>query len=231
MTTATLESLFRILHASSCFEVRQRKRRANSLEKKLLNRFVILLQIAPFCIALSLMLLVKFLDAPKYLITVSLLALLVSYISILIHPFLLVWAHRQSIKGAVKHPFGILLRNASNTAIVDARYIPMLMVKPLEYVELLLLEVKAEKDFFERRLSLIVGSIEKVGLAPGLLAAAYSFQNVPKGQNEWITVLAYATPILYLFGAAAHFLLMRLDRHVKLLELVVARKKSAATQR
>ena len=112
-----------------------------------------------------------------------------------------------------------------STALVDIVYLPRLMRKPLDTLELALLEVKAERDFFERRISLVVGAIEKIGLAPGLFAALISLQNLKPGQ-EWIYGLAYATPVLYIMGALAHFLVMRLDRMAKLLELAIARQKA-----
>jgi RNAse (barnase) inhibitor barstar len=152
---------------------------------------------------------------------ISLLALLIWYLCILAEPLLDAWVYRELIKS----PFGVLLNNAKVAARCDLSLMRKLMPKPLEQVELLLLEVKAEKDSFERRISLFVGSIEKVGIVPGLLALAFSLSNLKQGQSKWVTALAYATPILYFVGAGGHYLIMSLDRKVKILELVIARKK------
>jgi hypothetical protein len=48
------------------------------------------------------------------------------------------------------------------------------MRQPLEDIEFVLLELSAEREFFEQRVSFIVGPIEKIGMIgsiPGFLAA------------------------------------------------------------
>lgn len=219
------EPLFLLLRAASRFESRLR-RRENKLQRGYLMRnFVWLFQVIPFSIAIVAAVARKFFGVSETVAIVGLILLLLSYVATLIQPFLLAWVNRQALIAAVKNPMGLLLDNASVTARVDAWLLPRLLHSPIEHLELLHLELKAEKEFFERRLSLVVGAIEKVGLAPGLLAAGVSFSNLKTGQPDWVSALAYATPVLYVSGVAAHFLLMRLDRFAKLTELAVARKK------
>lgn len=220
------EHLFRLLRAASRFESRLRKRANKQRRGYFIRNFVWLFQAIPFCIAGLAAIARKFFDASENVAIVGLALLLLSYMATLIYPFLIAWVNRRAFIAAIKDPIGLLLENASATATVDARLLPRLIRSPIEHLELLLLELKAEKEFFEKRLSLLVGSIEKIGLGPGLLAAGISFSNLKTDQSDWISALAYATPVLYVFGVAAHFLLLRLSRFVKLAELAVARKKS-----
>ena len=64
-----------------------------------------------------------------------------------------------------------------------------------------------------------------ITVIPGLLAAGVSFFNMNTGQSYWITVFACLVPVFYLIGVATNFLIMRLDRNVRLIELIVEQKK------
>lgn len=167
------------------------------------------------------------LDA-KRIATLSLVALVIAYVGILLHPFAEAFLHRRALVKGIRHPFGILLKNAADTGAVDLRYFPRLSARSLNLLEFAHLEVRAEREYFERRVSLVVGAIDKLGVAPGLLAAFLSLHQLRGiGFEWWVLSLAYATPVLYLFAVMAHYLLMRLDRMVRLLELVITHKKDS----
>lgn len=223
--TASRDSIFRILHAASRFEVKQRKHVKNSDKHRFASRLLIVLSIFPFVLALTLIAVMLMCNL-EWLRLPSLVALLIAYFGAIIHPIISAIIHRAPLIATLRHPFGILLQNAAANAAVDLRYSPKLERKPLALLEVVALEVKCEREYFERRLALVVGSIEKVGLAPGLLAAFLALHQLPGNLNQWVFSLAYATPAFYFFGAMAHFLVMRLDRMGKLLELVVSRKKA-----
>lgn len=227
MTTTSAgsrDSTFRILNAASRFEIKQRKQRSSTREHSFLNRLFIELTVFPFALSMLLAAVVYFTSA-SWLIESSIVSLLIAYIGVLVHPLISAWLHRKSIRKMLNHPFGILLRNSYETATVDLKYLPKLERKPMRLLEVVALEVKAEREFFERRISLVVGSIEKIGLVPGLLATFLSLHKLPDSLSPWIAGLAYATPALYFFAVMAHFLAMRLDRMKKLLDLAIAHKK------
>jgi hypothetical protein len=229
MDRITRDKLFLLLHAASRFETRLKKRNAKREHGYFFRNFLWIFQVIPFLVAVFAGLSRKYFDAPEVIGVVGLALLLLSYLATLLYPFIVAWVNRSALSAAAKNPLGLLLENARTTATVDARVIPRLLLSTVEDLELLLLEIKAEKEFFEKRLSLVVGTIDKIGLGPGLLAAGVSLTNLKPDQSEWISALAYATPILYMVGLAAHFLLMRLDRFVKVVELAVSRKKSLIT--
>lgn len=225
---ASRDSVFRVLHAASRFEVKQRKQQLSTPAHLFVNSLFIVLFIFPFGLSM-LLAVVIYIFHVSWLRDSSIVSLLIAYVGVLAHPLISVWIHRKSIRGLLNHPLGILLRNASDTATVDLRYLPKLDRKPLKLLEIVALEVRAEREFFERRISLIAGPIEKVGLGPGLLATFLSLHQMPSNLSNWVLALAYATPALYLLGVMSHFLVMRLDRMSKLLELAIARKRANAT--
>lgn len=218
------DSIFRILHAASLYEIKLRKQRSSTVDPKFLNRLFIELTVFPFILSVILTAIVYFTEA-AWLIYSSIIGLLIAYIGVLVYPLISAWFNRDLIRKNFKHPFGIILRNSAMTTAVDLKYMPYLEKKPLNLLEVVALEVKAEREFFERRISLVVGAIEKLGLAPGLLAVFLSLHKFPNDINPWIAALAYATPALYLFAVMAHYLAMRLDRMNKLLDLAIAHRK------
>ncbi|MDN5537829.1 hypothetical protein [Comamonas sp.] len=218
------DSLFRILHAASFYETKLRKQRSSSADSKFVSRLFIELTVFPFILSVILAAIAYFTEA-MWLIYSSIIGLLIAYIGVLVHPLISAWLNRELIRKNLKHPFGIVLRNSALTTAVDLKYLPYLEKKPLNILEVVALEVKAEREFFERRISLVVGAIEKLGLAPGLLAVFLSLHKLPNDTSPWIAALAYATPALYLFAVMAHYLAMRLDRMNKLLDLAIAHRK------
>jgi hypothetical protein len=114
------------------------------------------------------------------------------------------------------------LINAKQTAQVDFHHLPELERCSRYGLENVLLEVKAEREFFERRIGLYVGAIEKVGIIPGLLALPSIFKDA---NWNWVTTVAVAMPFIYVAALRGHAYVIRLDRNVKLLELIIGRKK------
>lgn len=106
------------------------------------------------------------------------------------------------------------------------------MNSSVESIELATHEWRAEKESFERRVGLVVGTIDKVGLAPGLLATFFSWHTLREISPGWgesvVGSVAYAMPFLYFPGILAHLLVLDMDRGLKLLELVLLRKRSAS---
>jgi hypothetical protein len=100
--------------------------------------------------------------------------LLAYYLAALAAPIATVWLFRQPIKKAIRNPAAFMLWSARITAAVDASILPIIMRQPLDEIEFVLLQVRAEKDSFERRMSLTTGAMEKIGVLPGLLAPSPS---------------------------------------------------------
>lgn len=225
---ASRDSAFRILQAASRFEIREQTRRNGTAAHRFEHRLFLEIAVLPFCLSLLFAGAANFLDA-AWLRDPGILSLLVAYVGVFVHPLLSAWIHRRHIGAFLRHPFGVLLNNAVAMAAVDLRYLPRLERKPLQLLEVTSLEIEAERRSFERRISLVIGAIDKVGLAPGLLATFLSLHQLPSTLSQLVLALAYATPALYFFGAMAHLMAMRLDRMSKLLDLAVARKKASTS--
>ena len=223
MNQAPRDLLFRILRDASRLEIGERKRAARWPASILWWGFWIQTGLLLFALLVGLS---RYAGTPAWFSNSGMFILLLYYVAVLATPVVAVSLNLRQIKEAIKNPVVINLWNAGITSTVDAKYLPLIMSQPLEEIEFVLLEVSAERNFFERRVALIVGAIEKVGILPGLAALGVWFGNLPDTGSSWGRSLAYANGILYLFGWVAHISIMRLDRMLKLLDLAVARKKA-----
>ncbi len=229
MDRITRDKLFTLLRVSSRFESRLRKRTSQGKYKFIFRNYFRIFLVAPFLGAFAIAVVTEVFAVYDFVRDVGFILLILFYLGALSYPLLFAWLNRRNLVEVINNPLSPIIQNANVTTIVDARLMARLLKHKVEDLELLLLEIRGEKEFFGRRLSLVVGAIDKIGLGPGLLAVAVTFYSVESCQIGWIVALAYTIPILYLFGFAAHFYLMQLDRIVKVVELSVARKKSLTT--
>ncbi len=150
--------------------------------------------------------------------------LVVFYISVIVLPVVKYWADRSIILEMFFEPMNILLGNSEITFKVDARSVRKLKEFSVESLELFYLEIKSEREFFEQRILAIIGPVEKIGLIPGIVAAGLSFYNMNNEMFSWVTLLACLIPVFYSMGMSARFLVMRLDRYAKVIDLAIKQK-------
>lgn len=168
------------------------------------------------------------LGAPSWLGYLSIILLALSYMVILLYPFVGAWLYRVKLKAIYRAPFAHLLSlNVENPMQVDGLYLPQLNNLARTTLQLGVVELKNERNSFERRMSLLAGSIEKLGILPGLLAL---FATLPKlgAQPDWVYAIAYANIPLFLFSILVHTSLIRYDRMIALTELAIQLQGEAA---
>ncbi|MCF6442828.1 hypothetical protein L1077_25730 [Pseudoalteromonas luteoviolacea] len=155
----------------------------------------------------------------------SLIFLLSGYFGIIAHPALLFIVRSKEISLQFKNPFNLVYANAQETEKIDKKYIDFLSKKSPEKLEIVLLEVKAQKHIFEQKTALLVGSIERIGFAPGILALLISLDKLSEIELDWVLSIAYIIPIIYFFGAFSRLLASKVSRHISILELAIANQK------
>jgi hypothetical protein len=182
----------------------------------------------PFIIALGLALLNKGLGK-QWLSQVALILLATTYLFILLNPFIMLVLNWSFFWRAVRNPLGLILDNSKQCAETDMKYIRYFYKHERHALKFVLIEMKAERSAFERRVGLIVGALEKIGIIPGLVALFATLTRINSFQSAWIYGIAYGMPILYFLGVYEHYLMSRLDRFIMLLEMVIESQKSEGT--
>jgi hypothetical protein len=230
MRSAQTDSVFRVLHAMTLRERRNRRKAAQALPGRRLSKALYLTEVTLSIISVLIAALVHFDILSRTNLAWrwgSLGAISLAYLVILLHPFIEFYIHRRTLTKAVRNPLGLLLGNAKATAQVDRLYVGKLARSTKEALELVLLEVKAERDAYLKRTAVITGPVDKLGLAPGLLATVLAISNLPVAHSALIEVLAYAGPFWFLMGtASAVWIAPTLDRQVCVLELALAQNKA-----
>lgn len=146
--------------------------------------------------------------------------LLITYISGIAQPFLMLVLYRKSMKDFFKDPTRLIISNVSINSAVDRKYLSRLSRYPLLRLELVALELKSEKDAFDKRISLVVGAISRVGLVPGLFALLLTWQKTSMS-GGWLEIIAYSLPAFYIMGVWAHIHNLKLERISRVIDFAI----------
>lgn len=231
MDKSALESLYLLIEEISDQEIKEQKN-INKAQNRRIFSYFFWICLFPFIIAAMLALLNKYCFKESLIGDISLVILSFTYLAIMLQPLHSAWIFRKSIFLLFRNPFVIILNNSKNIAISDNASVKKLLEKPIDHLKFLSLELKAEHNAFTKRISLIIGAIEKIGILPGILALLVVFIRLgDKEQSEWVYVLIYINPALYIAGAGMHLLLNRLERINMLIEYIVEQKELASTKK
>ena len=160
----------------------------------------------------------------ELIMTISLLFLVLGYLGILASPIVFALYYRRDIINFWQNPLSVIIGNAEKNNKADAIFVKHLISRDNRDLELSLIEMKAERVAFEKRVALIVGVIDKVGLLPGIVAIFVSLPKIKAIGIDWALAIAYATPFLYFIGLWSHFLMNKMSRHISLMEYALEQK-------
>ena len=183
------------------------------------------------CIAGIILCAVSNLFKTKLLFQISLGFLAISYLAVTVGLFITVLMYFwTSARKSLRDPLCFIIDNTMKCAEIDATNVNNFYKYEPEALKYVLVELKAERAAWERRVSLLLGAIDKVGIIgiiPGLLALIKSVHLalMPGFPAPWIQAIAYATPFVYGVGLMSHVLMTRLDRFIMLIEMVIEAKK------
>jgi len=85
-----------------------------------------------------------------------------------------------------------------------------------------------ERESFERRIGVLVGALEKIGLIPGFATLYLAWVKLTE-QKTSISIdpwMAGAVFCLYFFAVYFHFLFTRLDRYIATLDEIIKMRKT-----
>ena len=161
----------------------------------------------------------------ELIIFISLIFLILGYLGILVSPFVLALYYRKDIAKFMRNPLSIIIGNAKKYHYTDTIFVQYLTSRDNRALEISLIEMKAERAAFEKRVALIVGMMDKVGLLPGIVAIFVSLPKIKAIDIDWVLAIAYAMPFLYFMGLWSHYLMSKMSRHISLMEYALEQKK------
>ncbi|WP_133280433.1 hypothetical protein [Vibrio parahaemolyticus] len=212
-------SIYRSLRTLSYREKEIRKQKFPKFSSTLTGK-VQLLSFGLFAVAF-LSVFAYYLSEVELIKTISMFTLLLAYIANISQPIFALFENRKSIVRFIDNPLIKYFESAEETSYIRARYIRYLARKPVQDIKLVLSQLEEEKSDLVKRISLLVGSIDKFGLMPGLIALAASWDKIENINYDWVLAIAYAVPVFYGFAIFGHLIVTKLQSHITLLELVV----------
>lgn len=210
-----------------------RKQRQASKSHRFEILYFWLAMIAPSCVAVVLAIIGKSSEA-YWLFNLSWILIATSYLALFLYPFVGVLLYRHSLKKIFTSPFASLLDSNVKTVMqVDAFYLPQLTALSRDTLKLGALELKSERNGFERRTYMVAGAVEKIGIIPGVFAMIIGVTAAIKAlasagitaRMDWVFALAAANLFFFLMCCFVQVMLVHYDRMIALTELAIERKK------
>lgn len=213
-------------------EREERKKNNQSQQYAQVDRLFWILVAFPAVAAVMIAILSKIADLP-WLYTTSISSVGLSYIGYTFYVTSSIWTSRSKIKEFVQNPLTPQLNSATAAITIDHAFLPKLQELTLLDLELTQLELKAERDGLEKRTGLVIGTIEKLGIVPGILTTVLAYHKIGSAEslgNQIVFALTFALPFLYIMGVVAHSSITKLDRLLKLIELSISKKKTEESE-
>lgn len=155
---------------------------------------------------------------------ISLFFLVIGYFILLLMPFIEAWSNRRSIFAYLKAPLRAMQNELIETTILDSDDFKLLKTKTLDTLSFVKAQLEHHTHMLSKRIHLVIGMIERVGLLPGLLAIAVA-QATFKQDSNIVFVLGYSIAGLNVISVAMLAYAYKTDKSITLLNLVIEQKK------
>lgn len=212
----------RFINILKSIELEEKRAKKTETKSKLEFRaFILIIGLVALSIVLALL---NYAFEYKTLLLYSLILLIISYCVLIITPFISAYQNRSKIKKSFSLPFSSAInQNVKKEFIIDQRYLPKLIALDKKELELGLLEIKHERNFLEKRILLITGPVDKLGILPGIIStlAATTKLSAPNG---WLIGITYGYIALVILSLFFYQTMMRYDRMIALTELAISKK-------
>ena len=216
----------RYLNILKSIEIAERRRKSHKKTYKRDFRFLLIISALGFLsVAMAFL---YYLTKVAWLGLAGLSLLLLIYLTIPAIQIYRAYRYRSKIKRSFLLPLCESLNlNVKAELSVDAMFFPLLKELTTEELQLGLLEIKNERVFLEKRMNLLIGPIDKLGILPGIVATITALTKIPENYN-WISAIAYGYMVLSFLSLFFYQLIMRYERMIALTELALESKSSSA---
>lgn len=210
-----------------------RNQRKTNRNYRLETQYFWFAMISPSVVAVLLAILGKSIVA-HWMFNVSWVLIAMSYLALFLYPFVGMLLYRHSLKKVISAPFASLLEwNVKTVMQIDTQYLPELAALSRETLKLGALELKSERNGFEKRTYMVVGALEKVGIFPGFLALFIGISTLIKtldgagisARMDWVFAVAVANVFFFFMCGYVQMMLVQYDRMIALTELAIELKK------
>lgn len=212
----------RYINILKLIEIEEKRAKKKESKSKLeFKAFILILSLVSLSIVLALL---SYFFENEYLLLSSLILLITTYCTFIITPFISAYKKRSKIKKSFILPFSSAInQNVKKEFIIDQSYLAELIALDKKELELGLLEIKHERNFLERRILLITGPVEKLGILPGIISTLAAATKLTD-PNGWLMGITYGYIALVVLSLFFYQIVMRYDRMIALTELAIFKK-------
>jgi hypothetical protein len=164
----------------------------------------------------------------KGFILIAKILLLLMYLGFILYPFIMLYYYRKNIPNHIKsisNPLILFFEQTSKRHNLDNEYLDKFLKIPIMELEIAIIELKYSKNIVKKRISSLIGSIEKIGILPGAIAMLIA---IVKVNNESLSndmfILAGVYVVFYIFGVHMHANLNKIERYIHLIEYIIKKK-------
>lgn len=159
----------------------------------------------------------------RFLANISIVLIFFSYVLLLLMPVVKIFEERKLIKYFFTMPLSSSIdQNIKREFLIDNNFLPKFISLGKEILELGLMEVRHEREFLNKRITLLVGPIDKLGVLSGIISMIITISK-PVGGYDWVMGLAYGYIALIIISLSFFNLLVKYDRMIALTELALSR--------
>lgn len=159
----------------------------------------------------------------RWLIDLSIVLIALSYVVLILMPIIKIYQQRNTIKYFFTMPLSASVeQNIKKEALTDERFLADFVRLGKPTLELGLLEIKHEREFLSKRINLIVGPVDKLGILPGIISMVITLAK-PVAGHDWVMGLAYGYIGLVVLSLSFINLLVKYDRVILLTEVALSR--------
>lgn len=168
---------------------------------------------------------------------IALALILFSGISLILSTFIDMYISRKDINSFFNNPSAILLRNSNLSTRSKLKYIQTLFLFELSDLKFAKREIAFEKDHFDKRTSIITGTIDKIGIFPTILATlililtqlsntnVQNFLNLNPNFKFYFFAAIFIVFFFQVFSVINSFTSLKLFKMIDTLDYVIEIKK------
>ena len=116
--------------------------------------------------------------------------------------------------------------NIKSVYCSDKKYLKQLILLDVSELKFGYLELNSEYEYFKKRINLVIGPIDKLGILPGLIATVGVLPNTIEafGINYWVSIFSYAYIGLIIFSLFFYDTVAKYERMLSLTKFVIESK-------
>lgn len=181
----------------------------------------------PLLVGILLIISLNYIGTSKVLLLSPLILITLGYLGIITSQIISIVEEWKDIRLFATNPIKVIFRNIKNESDFDIEIFNILRNNSIVSLTHIRDHIENERDHLERRIGVLVGAIEKVGLIPGLVTLYIAWSKI--GEYDKFNVQTGAATgvfMLYILAIYCHLQFGRLDRYIKTFNAAIEHHKN-----